>query len=75
MPLPNIGPVVLEGNSTVVKAFDEIYAKKLWGEGIPSGLGSADACGVTAREILRQLLFKYNLLSMLDAPCGAVYNS
>ena len=74
-PLPQIGHTAREGNSSVVKAFDEIYAKKLWGNGIPSGSGSADACGVTAREILRQLLFKYHLLSMLDAPCGAVYNS
>ena len=38
--LPNIGPTAREGNSSVVKAFDEIYAKKLWGNGSPSGGGA-----------------------------------
>ena len=65
-------------NTTVTEAFSNIYSKQLWGGdkvGGGSGGGSIEACAVTAREVLRQLVFKYSLTSLLDAPCGGVYNS
>lgn len=60
------------------KTFSSIYAKGIWGgveDGGGSGSGSREACAVTAREVLRLVLFKYNLLSLLDAPCGGVHSS
>lgn len=63
-------------NKTVAEAFTTIYSKRIWGEsGGGSGEGSKDPCGVTAKEILRQILFKYNVASILDAPCGGVHSS
>ena len=63
-------------NSTVSEAFDSIYSKQTWGNvGGGSGDGSKDACGVTAREVLRQIMFKYHSTSILDAPCGGVHSS
>jgi hypothetical protein len=63
-------------NTSVSEAFDAIYSKKTWGDvGGGSGDGSKDACGVTAREVIRQILFKYHATSVLDAPCGGVHSS
>lgn len=61
----------------VAAAFDEIYSKGLWGgaDGGGSGTGSALSCGVTAREVLRLVMFKYSAVSLLDAPCGGVHGS
>ena len=62
--------------SNVSKAFTQIYDAEVWSSaGGGSGHGSSDMCGTTVRQILRLLLFKYQILSVIDAPCGAVHSS
>ena len=66
------GGDIIHGNSSSISdAFNSIYSKRTWGNsGGGSGDGSKDLCGVTTQEILRQILFKYNIASLVDAPCG-----
>lgn len=53
------------------KLFDEIYEKRVWGTGGGgSGDGSMASLAVVTSQILRLVAFKYNILSVIDAPCG-----
>lgn len=52
-------------------AFDEIYAKNLWGSNeSASGVGSELAFTARYRTALVALITKYRFQSMFDAPCG-----
>jgi hypothetical protein len=62
--------------TTAAAAFDMIYEEEVWGkEGGGSGLGSDPNFAVAAPHVLRLVMYKYGLSSILDAPCGAVHNS
>ena len=53
--------------------FDFIYNKKLWGpDGGGSGYGSDVNYTINTRNILHNIIKKYNISSMVDAPCGAM---
>lgn len=57
-------------------AFDNIYAKKVWGDaGGGSGVGSDIIKAATTGYILELVLIKYALTSLLDSPCGGVTHS
>lgn len=54
-----------------VKAFDEIYARNLWGSAeSASGVGSELVATARYRAALETLLQQHNIQSMFDAPCG-----
>ena len=60
-------------NEEIKNQFDTIYAQFLWGkDGGGSGLGSNINYTVNTRNILYQTIKKYNISSMVDAPCGAM---
>ncbi len=53
--------------------FERIYSTNMWGgNGRGSGVGSSLERTVTLREELPKLLRKYNIASMIDAPCGGM---
>jgi len=52
------------------KSFTDIYHGKLFGSDHPNGAGSMDENTVRDREVLSAVIQKYNIHSMLDAPCG-----
>ena len=55
------------------QAFENVYEKKIWGEGgRGSGLGSTPENAEGVAYALRIILYKYGLISLLDAPCGAL---
>lgn len=59
--------------NNVMKQFDYIYAKKLWGnEGLGSGAGSSINYTIECRRILKEVVQVYEINSMVDAPCGAM---
>ena len=63
-------------NITLSNAFTKVYDKFIWGPnatsgGHGSGPGSSLAGTRAVRKYLPQLVEKYNISSMLDAPCGA----
>ena len=54
-------------------AFDNIYKKKIWGEGgLGSGVGSTVENAEGATYALRMILYKYAITKLMDAPCGAL---
>ena len=54
-------------------AFDNIYKKKIWGEGgLGSGVGSTVENAQGAAYALRMIMYKYALTRIMDAPCGAL---
>ena len=58
------------------KAFSNIYSAQLWSAaGGGSGFGSDMQYARVAGNILRLVVYKYGLVSILDAPCGGVWNS
>lgn len=58
------------------QVFDNIYLKNFWGSGEAGGLGSGPGSSLSYTEETRNILYKvikkYNLKSMIDAPCGAM---
>lgn len=59
--------------SHIKTAFTEIYAKRKWGnEGRGSGPGSNKINAASTRRTLESVVSKYNIESMIDAPCGAM---
>ena len=62
--------------SDVSHAFTDIYEKSLWGQsGGGSGGGSDTAYAKMTGYLLELVMLRYGLDSMLDAPCGGVYDS
>ena len=54
-------------------AFDNIYKKKIWGEGgLGSGVGSTVENAQGAAYALRLIMYKYAVTRLMDAPCGAL---
>ena len=66
----------IRGNNDVSHAFTDIYNKSIWGQsGGGSGGGSDIAYAKVTGYLLELILLRYGLDSMLDAPCGGVYDS
>jgi hypothetical protein len=66
----------LTHHSANQKVFSNIYDKNVWGEfGGGSGLGSDPNQARSTALYLKGLLYRYGLVSMIDAPCGAVHAS
>lgn len=64
------------GSSDISHAFTNIYDKSIWGpSGGGSGGGSDTAYAKMTGYLLELVLLRYGLSSMLDAPCGGVYDS
>ncbi len=64
-------PAPFLGSVQVRKKFQDIYHSLAWtGEGGGSGPGSTLEKTATLRALLPKLIAKYNITSMLDAPCG-----
>jgi hypothetical protein len=62
--------------SAVTSAFTQIYDSSVWSsKGGGSGHGSTESCGSTAKQVLRLIMYKYRVRSLMDAPCGGVYGS
>ena len=60
-------------NEDFQKGFEAIYSEKSWGEdGGGSGAGSSPVATSNTRGILRTVVNKYELHSLVDAPCGAM---
>lgn len=63
-------------NDELRKVFDDIYSRKSWGSGESGGLGSGHGSSLNytlnTRNILYTVIKKYNINSMIDAPCGAM---
>ena len=58
------------------KVFHEIYFNFDWSTaGGGSGMGSDTGFAVVASHILKLVVYKYGITSLLDAPCGAVSES
>ena len=56
--------------------FSNVYDKLVWGDaGGGSGLGSDPGLAKPTVSLLKNILMKYNIPSLLDAPCGAVHSS
>eukprot|EP00047_Mylnosiga_fluctuans_P002037 m.222887 g.222887 ORF g.222887 m.222887 type:complete len:364 (+) comp10844_c0_seq1:179-1270(+) len=62
--------------TNVSKVFSGIYSTKLWGDfGGGSGVGSdPDAVALTG-YIVRTIMYRFGVTSLLDAPCGGVSDS
>lgn len=59
-------------NSTLCAvAFEDIYQRNVWGDGDGSGGGSEPKFAQGISDILLLLNKRFNITSMLDAPCGA----
>lgn len=57
----------------VDNVFSTIYATKTWSEaGGGSGVGSDASYAVVVGHIIRLVMYKFGLSSLVDAPCGAV---
>lgn len=62
--------------STSKVAFENIYNSSLWGtQGGGSGTGSHKDVSLITGYLIRYIVFKYNIISFMDAPCGAVWDS
>jgi hypothetical protein len=63
-------------NDELKRVFDNIYKHKSWGDGEYGGLGSGHGSSLNytleTRKILSTVIKKYNINSMIDAPCGAM---
>ena len=74
-PLTNFTSINYTGDSNR-DVFEEIYVNQVWSTaGGGSGVGSDKNFAAVTGHILRLVLFKYALKSILDAPCGAVSES
>jgi hypothetical protein len=51
-------------------AFDSIFKKKYWSSVHANGPGSTEYASKDARHILTEVIEKYNIRSLVDAPCG-----
>jgi hypothetical protein len=61
---------------SVESVFNKVYNEKRWGDkGGGSGVGSENSYGIVARQILQLLVYKYNIVHLIDAPCGHVSKS
>lgn len=68
-----IKPTTIETNLIIKSKFDTIYESKIWGpEGYGSGPGSTIEFTTNCRNIVYNLVKKYKINSILDAPCGAM---
>ncbi len=52
-------------------AFEGIYQRNEWGDGDGSGGGSEPVFAQGVSDILLLMIKRFNITSMLDAPCGA----
>ena len=77
----NLKPVDFKPDPNVKKQFDYIYQNGIWGgkddkpveeNGGGSGEGSTAKYTVEARNILYEVIKKYKIKSMIDAPCGSM---
>lgn len=72
----NLDQAANDISSTTKDIFDQIYTKEFWGT---TGGGSGDGSDMYAAAVVIQnlqlFIFKYNILSLIDAPCGAVSSS
>ena len=60
----------------LVERFSNIYETKFWGEeGRGSGPGSTRLATLVTVSIIRSIFAKYDLRSLLDAPCGITHHS
>jgi hypothetical protein len=65
--------IKIETNLIMKSKFDKIYESKIWGpEGHGSGPGSTIEFTTNCRNIVYNLVKKYKINSILDAPCGAM---
>jgi len=63
----------IKPNQMIQKKFDKIFKNKLWGPGGDgSGPGSTIEFTDNLRTIIYNLVKKYKINSILDAPCGAM---
>jgi len=61
---------------SVESAFNKIYNENICGTGGGgSGAGSEDSYAIVARQILQLIAYKYNVVHLIDAPCGHVSKS
>eukprot|EP00884_Botryococcus_braunii_P014086 jgi/Botrbrau1/22679/Bobra.0132s0024.2 len=68
-------PVVLKeaANPATQQYFESVYTNKAWGDfGGGSGLGSTVPYTCNIRGILRAVVNRYNIKSMVDLPCGSM---
>lgn len=57
----------------VQDAFEKIYSTWAWSEaGGGSGPGSEPVATINTRTILELVIYKYQIKTMVDAPCGAI---
>jgi hypothetical protein len=55
-------------------SFSRVYEEKIWGvEGEGSGPGSDLKSTVEIRKYMTRMIQEYNIISMLDAPCGSFH--
>jgi len=60
-------------NLKIKQEFENIYIRKLWGDdGNGSGGGSTLEYTIETRNIIYEVVQKYKINSILDAPCGAM---
>jgi len=65
--------IVAKIDEKLKNTFNQIYKNKFWGqEGGGSGLGSSLAYTSITRNIIYTVVKKYEIKSILDAPCGAM---
>jgi hypothetical protein len=69
-------PLKVPNNSENAFAFSTIYKDMVWtSDGGGSGAGSDPEFAMGAIHILQLVIHKYGIISLLDAPCGAVHSS
>jgi hypothetical protein len=62
----------MQGNDVIRTIFELIYKNRVWeSEGEGSGRGSTIQFTKETRKILHDVIKKYKIKSMLDAPCGS----
>jgi hypothetical protein len=69
----NNGKRDVHQSGSVQEKFESIYAGALWGSGGGgSGLGSEPSYTLITRYIMEMVIYKYQITSLLDAPCGGI---
>jgi hypothetical protein len=71
--IPSNPSLDVSKNSSSKVVFENIYNSSLWGiVGGGSGTGSHKDVSLITGYLTRYIVFKYNIISFMDAPCGAV---